>query len=963
MIRSLENEGAHFLAENQLADCYLADAIRALAFDADADPSEQQFIDYSSLGVRHLGDVYEGLLEHCLHKDSPEEPITLVESSQRKKSGSYFTPHFIVEFIVAKAVGPVLEIRLKEVESELAQWNKVCKSRERARTTPSIKTVQKLIDALSHSIFDRLFGLKVLDPTMGSGHFLVNAVDYLTDRIVIFLVQHPNNPVLPSIQRMRNAILADLQSQGINEREIERISEKLTEINLIKRMVMKRCIYGVDLNPMAVELAKLSLWLDSFTLGAPLSFLDHHLKLGNTVIGTTVESVQRELAADLFGNRFAGMLQATELIREVGELTDATMAEVQESEAKFDHARKEIAPFLQLMDTWQAELFGHIGALKALHHADGDKQTIKRGKQRIETGALIHDIQRTATEHRFFHWELEFPEVWYGGGHHLDQPGFDAVIGNPPWVRQGTFATLKKVLESAFPTVYMGVADIYVYVLMRGLNVLKSGGRLGFIILNKWLRSNYGELLRKELATQYHPELLVDFGHASLFADAETFPLIALIRRPHPDDTPEPKTLRVCKVSREALDNLKLAAFVEKKSFEVPTNYLKTVGWYLEPPDVLRLFEKIRCSGVLLKEFVGDGTYRGLLTGLNEAFFLDQATRDKLVAEAPKCEELMKKLLRGRNIQRWVAQWDKEWLIAIPSSQNRAWPWATMTDDEAMAEEMFAKEFPAMHAHLKPMERALRKREDRGKFWWELRACDYYEKLEEPKLIYQEIQTYSSFALDNNSYYINNKAFLIPSGDLYILALLNSPLMWWFLSIYLPHMINDTLTPVAFLMEKCPVVSPPQDIRESIEARVRECIQVAQDFAGMRSKFLQWVLHETGIIKVPPSVETPWRLQVDEFLAALKKAGLKRISPAMLQHLTQTFEKEKMALSANRMEALRLERELDVLILDNYGLTPEDIALLRKTAPPRSPITVLEEGLYSTPAFAENVQGDQFYRS
>lgn len=855
----LEDRGTRFLAEHKLADYYLAGAIRLLTFDPKADAAERRFIDYSSLGVRHLGDVYEGLLEYRLRRENPDEPIILENTNQeRKESGSYFTPHFIVEFIVAKSVGPVLDLRLKEVEAQLAAWNKACAWRQRTRATDSIRAAQTEMDSHSRTIFDTLFGIKVLDPTMGSGRFLVYAVDCLADRIVTFLARNPDNPVIAAIERMREAILADLLGQGLNEREIARIAGKLTEINLIKRMVMKRCVYGVDLNPMAVELAKLSLWLDSFTLGAPLSFLDHHLKCGNTLVGATVDTVQSELKADLFGNRFAGMLQATELMREVGELTDATFSEVEESEAKYDHASKAIAPFKGLLDIWQAEPFGHTGARKVLHHSGGEIGTIQRGKQRIAAQTLFDAIGQTVAAHRFFHWELEFPEAWYGSGRRLGEPGFDAVIGNPPWVRQETLTNLKKVLESAYPAVYHGVADIYAYVLARGLEVLKPGGRLGFILPNKWLRANYGEPLRKLLASKYQPELLVDFGHAPLFPGAETFPVVAVIRRPHPADGEQAGMLRVCPVPREALDDLKLAPFVEKHSFGVPTLLLKPEGWTLEPPEVLRLFEKIKNSGQPLKEVVGSAPLYGVKTGLNEAFFVDQPTRDRLVAEDPKCEPLIKKLLRGRNIQRWAADWGKEWIIALPSSQNREWPWAAMTQDEAKAEKVFSKEYPSLYAHFKPMEKALRKREDQGAFWWELRSCDYYDKFEEAKIIYQEIQTYSWFALDDEGYYLNNKAFFIPTGNIYLLALLNSPLMWWFLSRYLPHMINETLTPVAFLMEKCPVASPSKAARDSIEDRAGRLVELAKSLTQKQAAFLQWVAHETGIAKVPTSLETPW---------------------------------------------------------------------------------------------------------
>src|SRR5436853_1978281 len=155
---------------------------------------------------------------------------------------------------------------------------------------------------------------------MGSGHFLVETVDFVTDRLLKFLNQFPINPVNFALDRTRTSILESLGEQGVAVDPA-----KLTDINLLKRHVLKRCIYGVDLNAMAVELAKVSLWLDAFTLGAPLSFLDHHLKHGNSLIGARVADVQKALEGDLTlfsRNKFAGVMLATNLMRQVSYLSD-----------------------------------------------------------------------------------------------------------------------------------------------------------------------------------------------------------------------------------------------------------------------------------------------------------------------------------------------------------------------------------------------------------------------------------------------------------------------------------------------------------------------------------------------------------------------------------------------------------------------------------------------------------------
>ena len=202
---------------------------------------------------------------------------------------------------------------------------------------------------------------------MGSGHFLVNTVDHLTDGIIrrmqVYHDTHPDvpwdwNPVQRLIERMRREILADMARQGI---AID--PARLDDTALLTRLVMKRCIYGVDLNPLAVELAKLSLWLHSFTIGAPLSFLDHHLRWGNSVIGADVRTVERAMKVTdagqfaLFQGPFAGLLDLTAVMIEVAERADTTLADVQGSAEAYAAFQRALLPYKQALDLWVSQYF------------------------------------------------------------------------------------------------------------------------------------------------------------------------------------------------------------------------------------------------------------------------------------------------------------------------------------------------------------------------------------------------------------------------------------------------------------------------------------------------------------------------------------------------------------------------------------------------------------------------------
>ena len=305
-----------------------------MARDLDNKRQDLAFIDYKSLGVRQLGSIYEGLLEFKLRiapekmavvkgkkteevvpyreaqkegrkiltkgrgKDAeeriyPKGTIYLEnDRRERKATGSYYTPDHIVKYIVENAVGPVLKEKFEAITPKLREAQKAYW--EAVKAWPAFKMAPgknpELVAQRFRGTVDELFTVRILDPAMGSGHFLVESVDFITDRMLDFLNGFPWNPVQAELKRTRETILEEMEKQGVT---ID--PGRLTDVALMKRHVLKRCIYGVDLNPMAVELAKVSLWLDCFTLGAPLSFLDHHLRCGNSLIGVNVKEVQEAI--------------------------------------------------------------------------------------------------------------------------------------------------------------------------------------------------------------------------------------------------------------------------------------------------------------------------------------------------------------------------------------------------------------------------------------------------------------------------------------------------------------------------------------------------------------------------------------------------------------------------------------------------------------------------------------------
>lgn len=462
---------------------------------------------------------------------------------------------------------------------------------------------------------------------------------------------------------------------------------------------------------------------------------------------------------------------------------------------------------------------------------------------------------------------------------------------------------------------------------------------MSYIVTNKWLRAGYGEPLRGYFAEEDALVEIVDFGHAPIFPDADVFPCIVVLQKrgSATKDDGANGEVRVAAAPREELGGMDLDRIVEAHAHTVPRERFGREAWSLESSAVDDLMAKIRRNGVPLAEFAGVKPYRGVLTGLNEAFLIDTATKDRLVGEDPSSAEVIKPYLRGRDIKRWSPDWQHLWMIVLKSSGDHAWPWSDAGDD---AEEVFRQTYPSLHAYMKLLEEKLRKRQDQGRNWWELRSCAYYDAFEGPKITYQEIQTYSAFGHDNASYYGNNKVFILPTSDLYLLAVLNSPLIWWHNWRYLPRMINDTVTPVGALMEKLPIAPPTDEARAEAEKAVGRLVEITRAEQESQRDALDWLRVEYGIEKPGQKLSDFAALTGDEFVEEVRKRrpkGSGRLSPAGLKELRAGYTDLATPVREGRAEAAKLEHRLSDLVNQAYSLTPEEVDLLWSTAPPRMP--------------------------
>jgi len=549
--------------------------------------------------------------------------------------------------------------------------------------------------------------------------------------------------------------------------------------------------------------------------------------------------------------------------------------------------------------------------------------------------SLVDEALALAQAHRFLHWELAFPNVWKNWLSPHPAGGFDAVIGNPPYVRQEQIQNLKPGLKKAYKT-FNGMADLYVYFYELGLWLLRPGGRLSYVVTNKWLRAGYAEELRGFLSSESWLEAVADFGHAKkFFPSADVFPCVVVVRRPAGSGAPD--EAEVCQIPRDVVRLDRVSQDVSDKAFPLPRASFTKQGWHLDPPEVAALMDKIRRAGVPLKEYAGVSPQYGIKTALNEAFLIDTPTRDALVAADPKCAEIIKPYVRGQDIERWYAPWRDLWMIVIKSSSDYPWPWA---DAGLGAERILQATFPELLFHFKAYEHKLRERQDQGRYWWEFRPCTYYTDFEKPKVVLKEITWRLEWAWDEAGHYVNNTAYIVSCDNRWLPAAANSPLIWWYAWRSAIHGKDEALRFIREYVEGLPIAQPSQSLQPQATEIVNQLISRKKDLAETFALLRDWYTVEMSIVKPNKLLLEPFALTSDQFVDRIRRGrGIQRpLSAAGVQAVRDEYARTVRPMQAALREAERLEWHLSDLVNEACGLTPDEIHLMWATAPPRMPL-------------------------
>ena len=515
-----------FLSSKKIPDRHLARVIDHLgrALDPAYVKGGLVRVDYRDLAIQHLGNVYEGLLELQPHFASEDmavirkrsnkdeerviprwQPIPhgfeyaeidyrkgsvylLTAKGERRASGSYYTPNAIVDEIVENTLAPLCE----EIERALRQ--EIANAERQLERAPAdqLNSLSAEIEKLGTDFDDRVLRLRVLDPAMGSGHFLLRACQYLAEQIA-------TNPYA-------------------KEPEAEGLQGEESTLTYWKRRVVERCLYGVDLNPLAVELAKLALWLETVAIGQPLTFLNYHLRDGNSLIGVSVDALRTlpnapPLMTDFVGEELRDVLPLFFQALDAIILTSSkTLQEVKKKERIFREKLEPIRePLRHLADMWCSTFF--LPPTRQLNLGDYQKAASKlKNPAELQT-LLKHPPFQAALEALTaervvpLHWELEFPEVFFHLHERLANPGFNAILGNPPYdvlSEKETGCDLSSVKDfyrfwPLYRPSFIGKNNLYKLFVCRALDLLADGGRLGFITPMPILGDEQASGIRKEI--------------------------------------------------------------------------------------------------------------------------------------------------------------------------------------------------------------------------------------------------------------------------------------------------------------------------------------------------------------------------------------------------------------------------------------------------------------------------------
>lgn len=682
------------------------------------------------------------------------------------KDGSFFTPGYITEYICNKTLRRAVIDKFNKAKG----WKCECFEDLKEKIDYGQREVRIEANEIINS-------LRICDPAVGSGHFLVSALNEIIAIKSELGVLQDRRPLPKRIRdydikiEYDELVIADEDGDVFkydpSDPSSQRIQETLFEE---KHTIIENCLFGVDLNPKSVEVCRLRLWIELLKnayyyktetgerLLQTLPNIDINIKTGNSLASVHPVCV---------GNKITVSEGLQKLVRDY----KANVREYKNCRSKATKTllNKDIKDIKRkLLPPVQMDVF------------DNNNAQI----------TATHEVNKKALE-----WMIEFPEVLNEEG---TFEGFDVIVGNPPYISleklrrdASVYSRMHRIkgygqpAEKTYKTLEPR-GDIYTLFVERGLHLLRKGGLLSYIMPNKWEKVMYGRPLR-ELFLNTNLTHLVDFGDNQIFEDATTYTCIIRMQNERQDGKLLVSTIE--KVNPEMLKEN-----VEEQKEEFDTTRMNDGIWVISSLRNFNTVERLKAQMITLGKYIHEKSYYGIKTGFSKAFLISLEKANELIADDIRSKEILRPFLQGRGLVAYGEAKAGSYLVFIPKgftaqqmgidrdeqklpSETDAWDW-------------FKNNYPAIAAWLEQFKDEAKVRTDKGDYWWELRACAYYDKFAERKLFYQVFQTKPCFIYDESSTFCNNSMYFMTVPDKALLALLCSKVGWWLITEFCPRIQN-----------------------------------------------------------------------------------------------------------------------------------------------------------------------------
>jgi len=709
------------------------------------------------------------------------------------KDSSFFTPGFITMYMCRETIRKAVVQKFNETK----KWN--------------CTTLGELYDKIE----DRkeanqiVNSIKICDPAVGSGHFLVSALNEMIavkndlkilqdrdgKRLKEYQVEVVNDELIVTDEE------GELFEYNPSNKESQRIQETLFHE---KQTIIENCLFGVDINSNSVKICRLRLWIEllknayykNATELETLPNIDINIKCGNSLVSRfaidanlkqalkkskwTIDSYR--IAVATYRNA-ENKEQKREMERLIADIKSDFRSEISLNDPKAVKFRKLRDELFKL--TNQQQLF----EMSKKEKADWNKKVQQLTEETKKLETEIEEIKANKIFENAFEWRFEFPEVLNDDG---DFVGFDVVIGNPPYIRQEELTELKPYLESRYDS-FTGTADLFVYFIELGLKNLKQNGSFTFIVPNKWMKAGYGKKIRG-LIRLNKIDTIVDFGDLPVFEEATTYPSILSLSKNN-------VTSQFVAANITTLNfPIGLENFISENKTEVSVEELNDEGWTLGNKISQNVLSKIKQSGILLGEFVSKKMYRGILTGFNEAFVIDANTRATLIEKDANCVTIIKPFLDGKDIKSYQTPKNKKWLIFTRRGID-------INNYPSIIEHLnFYRD--DLTPKLKDSD-SLKGRKPGSYKWFEIQdSVDYHLEFEKDKIVWAETSLGNQFCMIAGGIYLNKTTFMMPSNDLTLLAILNSNLVRFYLDSIVSKVRGGYFSMSKSYVETVPIVYP-----------------------------------------------------------------------------------------------------------------------------------------------------------